>query len=321
MTGVQSNGSDVEIRLESAEYDIVCPVVGTGGAPENSPDRVRVSGDDINPGGARDVRLSNVERHPGDKDYIVLSFTNPGDDVNLSASRFNFYQADNDDGPDSMKLYRYDRSTTTVGSRFIDDLLLRGPSMSPTSTTPFPGGDGVTSVAFDLKRDGGQYSPEYGDIVVLNLGFSDGQQANYFVDMPKTGTTVSNDQPTADFTYSPSSPTAGPTIDFTSTASDPDGSIANYEWDWTSDGNYNTTGSTAQHSYPSSSTYSVTHRVTDDSGMTSTVTRQVTVESGTGTTTSYPGEYRDQDGGQSIPPGSDASGVMSGFDQMQQANG
>jgi PKD repeat protein len=281
VTGVTANGSDVDIELEATEYDVVCPVVGTDGAPGNSPDHLRGSGDAAS-GGSGDVRLTEVERHPDDRNYVVLTFTNPGDDVNLSTSRFNFYQADNDDGPERLDLYQYDRSSATLGTQVVDDLVLRGDYQSPSTTTTFSGDDDVTSVAVEFEEGTNRYSPATGDIVILNVGFSDGQRANYFVDVPQKSTTVSNDPPTADFQYSPSDPSAGETIDFTSTASDPDGNIVSYEWDWTSDGSYDATGSTAQHSYPSSGTYTVTHRVTDDSGATDTVTKDVTVGSGGG---------------------------------------
>jgi PKD repeat protein len=98
-----------------------------------------------------------------------------------------------------------------------------------------------------------------------------------------------NSPPNASFTFSPSNPTTGDRIDFDASGSSDDGSITSYEWDWTSDRAYETTGETAQHSYTDSGSYTVTLRVTDDDGATSTTTREIDVSSSSGTTVRYVG--------------------------------
>jgi PKD repeat protein len=88
-----------------------------------------------------------------------------------------------------------------------------------------------------------------------------------------------NQFPIADFSYSPSSPEADQDITFdASVSSDPDGSITDYEWDWTNDGSYYaTTSATATHSYSSPGSYDVKLRVTDDDGNTNNTTKIVNV--------------------------------------------
>jgi len=81
-----------------------------------------------------------------------------------------------------------------------------------------------------------------------------------------------NQPPTANFTSS----CTGLSCNFTSTSSDPDGSVASYSWTF-GDG----TTSTAQnpsHSYAAGGTYAVTLYVTDNQGAQSTTTtKSVTV--------------------------------------------
>jgi PKD repeat protein len=66
------------------------------------------------------------------------------------------------------------------------------------------------------------------------------------------------------------------TLDATS-SSDPDGTIATYEWDLDGDGTYETTGSKPTFTPAAAGAHHVTLRVTDDSGTTATATATVTV--------------------------------------------
>jgi hypothetical protein len=87
-----------------------------------------------------------------------------------------------------------------------------------------------------------------------------------------------NQDPVAEFTYSPASPTTADTVTFdAANADDPDGSVTAYEWDFTDDGTYEATGRTATHSYATSGSDTAVLRVTDDSGETNTTTRVVAV--------------------------------------------
>jgi PKD repeat protein len=89
------------------------------------------------------------------------------------------------------------------------------------------------------------------------------------------GTTVAT-PPIAAFTYSPSSPQVGETVTFDASASyDPDGTIVSYEWDF-GDGKSGV-GESANHTYTTAGTYTVTLTVTDNNGLTDIVTDDVTV--------------------------------------------
>ena len=126
---------------------------------------------------------------------------------------------------------------------------------------------------------------------------------------------VATQPPTADFTYSPIFPDPGESITFDASASsDPDGSIAYYEWDWDGDGVYetNTTNPTTNHNF-ANGIYNVTLRVTDNDGATNSTNKTVTI------IVEYIDEYNDQDGGNdTIPPGGGAIGDVFNFPDMQQ---
>jgi PKD repeat protein len=90
-----------------------------------------------------------------------------------------------------------------------------------------------------------------------------------------------NQLPTADFSYSPTSPKEGETIYFNaSSSSDPDGSIVSWEWDF-GDGTTDT-GEHVTHSYTwdegGDKTFTVTLKVTDDRDGEALADKTITVE-------------------------------------------
>jgi PKD repeat protein len=90
--------------------------------------------------------------------------------------------------------------------------------------------------------------------------------------------TVLNRAPTANFSQSPAAPLTQETITFTSTSSDPDGTIASYGWDLDNDGQFDdSTGPSAQGAFANNGTYTVKLRVTDDDGGTNEISKVVTV--------------------------------------------
>lgn len=77
--------------------------------------------------------------------------------------------------------------------------------------------------------------------------------------------------PTSDFTYS----IDGNTVSFQSNASDPEGAIVEYQWDF-GDGT-TASGVSATHTYAEPGTYSVTHTVIDHEGHVATGRQDVTI--------------------------------------------
>ncbi len=95
--------------------------------------------------------------------------------------------------------------------------------------------------------------------------------------------TVSNRAPTASFTVTPSPGATRSPVTFNGSGStDPDGTIAKYEWDLDGNGSYEVdAGATAStpKTYTTIGTFTVGLRVTDNSGATATTTRQLVVNS------------------------------------------
>ncbi len=87
--------------------------------------------------------------------------------------------------------------------------------------------------------------------------------------------TVQNLPPTADFTYTPASPTTGSDITFTSTATDADGTIATSQWSDGGSGSW--TGTTFTHRFPTPGAATITQTVTDNTGATATASKVINV--------------------------------------------
>jgi PKD repeat protein len=89
--------------------------------------------------------------------------------------------------------------------------------------------------------------------------------------------TVHNRPPVAAFGMSSSSVDSGTPVTFSSTSSDPDGSVASYAWDFDGDGTTDATGATVSHSFAHSGTPNVTLTVTDNEGATRSVSHSLSV--------------------------------------------
>ncbi|MDD4903803.1 MAG: PKD domain-containing protein, partial [Candidatus Bipolaricaulis sp.] len=87
---------------------------------------------------------------------------------------------------------------------------------------------------------------------------------------------VTNQPPTASFSFSPASVAAGQTVVFDATASsDPDGAIASYAWTF-GDG-ATATGSSPSHAYADAGSFTVTLTVRDDGGLSRSTSRTLAV--------------------------------------------
>ncbi|HJH26317.1 MAG TPA: hypothetical protein C5S37_05960, partial [Methanophagales archaeon] len=107
--------------------------------------------------------------------------------------------------------------------------------------------------------------------VTMNVTDNDGATDN-------TSEDISVYPPIALFTYTPILPTTADLVTFDASASHGgNGTIINYEWDWTSDGTIDDTGITASHQYPAEGTYTVTLTVTNNHGATDNASRNITV--------------------------------------------
>lgn len=95
---------------------------------------------------------------------------------------------------------------------------------------------------------------------------------------PHTSEPPPNSAPSAAFDYSPQTPSTADTVTFSSSSSDPDGTIASQAWDLDNDGQYNdATGATASKRFGTGGTYTVGLQVTDDKGAVRTTSRALTV--------------------------------------------
>jgi hypothetical protein len=93
-----------------------------------------------------------------------------------------------------------------------------------------------------------------------------------------TKTVTVGQPPVASFSVSPAAPLVNEPVTFTSTASDPDGSIAELAWDLNGDGSYdNGTGPVALRSFSAPGAYVVGLRVTDNDGLISFYSQTVAV--------------------------------------------
>src|SRR5438552_1641698 len=128
-------------------------------------------------------------------------------------------------------------------------------------------GDGATST---LQNPSHAYAA--GGTYTVTLPVTDNQGASSAPFSRSVTVTPPNQPPTANFTFSCSALTCN----FTSTSSDPDGTIASYSWTF-GDGATSTLQNPS-HSYAAGGTYTVSLRVTDNQGAQSTQTsKNVTV--------------------------------------------
>ena len=86
-----------------------------------------------------------------------------------------------------------------------------------------------------------------------------------------------NQPPSVSFSYSPENPRPGTTVNFTANATDSDGEVASYSWDFNSDGVQNSTGANPSYEFPSQGEFAVTLEVTDNDGAERSTSQNVSV--------------------------------------------
>ncbi len=112
----------------------------------------------------------------------------------------------------------------------------------------------------------------------------DNAYRGWYVDdiMVEGGSSGGNNAPSADFSFVPTDPSAGDTVDFTDESSDSDGNIVSYSWDF-GDG-HTSSQQNPSHSYGSSGTYTVILEAEDDDGATDTYSKDIDVSGGSSNT-------------------------------------
>ena len=133
------------------------------------------------------------------------------------------------------------------------------------STFHWDFGDGQTSAEQNPSHDYGAAGT-----YPVTLTVTDDQGATNTTSQPLT-VAAANQPPVAAFTSSCSALTCG----FTSTSSDPDGSISAYNWTFGDGGT--AAVQNPSHSYAAAGSYSVTLTVTDNQGATNAISRPVTI--------------------------------------------
>jgi hypothetical protein len=142
----------------------------------------------------------------------------------------------------------------------------------------------IVSLAWDLDGDG-----EFDDAAGTTAARSFARPGRFEVSLRATddggrtsvavrSVTVSNRGPHASFAHAPASPLASQRVVFTSTSTDPDGTLAQQVWDLDADGAFDdAAGPTASRSFPAARTYVVSLRVTDDAGAASDASDSIVV--------------------------------------------
>ncbi|WP_121823629.1 PKD domain-containing protein [Halostella salina] len=211
------------------------------------------------PVAAATVPISLSASHPGE--------TTPGSTVAVTLSVTN----DGDQPSDAMGVQVEDvPEALTVAE-------IRSPNGSVAAnrnavfwTDPVPAGETVTAT-YVVAVDGDAPAETYEFTARAASGDSEVQQA-------VTVDVVPPNQPPEASVDAPSEATVGEPVTFDgSGSSDPDGTVASYEWDLDGDGEYEATGPTVEHSFDEPGERAVELQVTDDDGAVAMVVRDVQV--------------------------------------------
>lgn len=85
-----------------------------------------------------------------------------------------------------------------------------------------------------------------------------------------------NEPPSVGFSFSPQTPSAGTAVNFTAEATDPDGEVESFQWEFGDGGSAG--GRTPTHTFEAPGSYNVTVTVTDDRNATDSASKTVDVQ-------------------------------------------
>ena len=181
---------------------------------------------------------------------------------------------------------------TTAGFTFEPSSPSVGEPVTFTSTSQPADGSTITDYRWDLDGDGKLETDTGSSPTVTYTYYSPGTvEVRLQVrddaggrDSARQSVTISGEPaggpPIASFTFSPSAPVAGQPVLFTSTSSDPDGSIVDQTWDLNGDGVFdNGGGPTALRTFATPGSYVVGLRIVDSNGKVAFYSQTVTVGS------------------------------------------
>ena len=161
----------------------------------------------------------------------------------------------------------FDYSGSSTGDA---QALVNRPVYFRSSSKDHPAENGSLSYAWDLDGDGFDdgtastashtYSSEAARNIRLRVTDRWGTQRTESVPLA-----FDNLPPRPSFSVSPPNPELGQAVTFTSTSTDPDGTVAKVEWEFNGDGKYDdASGTTAQYVFPQPGRYPVSIRVSDE---------------------------------------------------------
>src|SRR5262245_17591872 len=163
---------------------------------------------------------------------------------------------------------------------------LTGQTVTFRSTSQATGtGNRITKQEWDLdgngsfEATGGTVSRSYPSArtVAVKLRVTDASTPAK-TDLASHTVTIGDSPPVASFGWSPANPRQNDPVTFSSTSTDPDGTITDLTWDLNGDGNFdNGAGPTAMRSFSTPGSYVVSLRATDDRGQVSFSSQAVTV--------------------------------------------
>jgi PKD repeat protein len=158
--------------------------------------------------------------------------------------------------------------TTTVAASGTGPTTSPSASLSPNNVTLAASGTSVPTLRISTTN-----STNFGDYNVNITGTSGTIKQSIQISV-----SVTDLSPVANFTFSPSIPTVGETVNFDGTSSfDPDGSIRNWVWDFGDFSGIGFIGPKVAHSYTRAGTYVVSLEVTDNASLTGRIIRGIIV--------------------------------------------